>query len=50
MEILELYHIKTNKIVPDFSETLYQYKVGLFLFPAIAIKPDIAFAVFRLPG
>lgn len=47
MKISELYHIIKDKIVSDSFKTLYQCKVGLFLFAAIATRPNIAFAIFR---
>ena len=48
IEISELYYVEKDKIVSDSSKTLYQCKVGSLLFAAIATRPDIAFAVFRL--
>ncbi len=48
MEILELLAVPENEDITDASQTLYQQKVGLLLFPAIATRPDRAFAVSRL--
>ena len=48
MEILELLAVSDNEDITDLSQTLYQQKVGSLLFAAIAIKPNLAFAVLRL--
>ena len=48
MEILKLLAAPNNEDITDASWTLYQRKVGLFFFAAIATWPDIAFAVLRL--
>ncbi len=47
MEILELLAVPDNEDITNESQTLYQRKVGLLLFAAIATWPDIAFAVSR---
>ncbi len=47
MEILELLAVPDNEDITDASRTLYQQKVRLLPFAAIAIRPDIAFAVPR---
>ncbi len=43
MEILELLAVHENEDIMDASQTLYQQKVRLFLFAAIATRADIAF-------
>lgn len=49
IKISELYYIKKNKIIIfDFFKILYQYKIGLFLFAAIATRLNIAFVIFCL--
>lgn len=48
MDIAELLPLPDDEEVSDTSRTLYQQKVGSFLFAAIATRPDIAFAVSRL--
>ncbi len=48
MEILELLAVSDNEDITDLSQTLYQQKVGSLLFAAIAIRPNLAFAVLRL--
>ena len=47
MEILKLLAALNNKDITDASQTLYQQKVGLLFFVAIATRPDIAFAISR---
>ncbi len=48
MEILELLAVSDSEDITDVSQTLYQQKIGSLLFAAIAIRPDIAFAVSQL--
>ncbi|WP_375449240.1 hypothetical protein [uncultured Nostoc sp.] len=48
MDIAELPPFSDKKKVCDIFKILYQQKVGSFLFVAITIRPDIAFAVSRL--
>ena len=48
IEIPKLLSIDKDEIVSDSFRILYQQKVGLLLFAAIAIRPDIAFAVSYL--
>lgn len=48
MDISELLPLSEDEKVSNVSQTLYQQKVGSFLFAAIATRPDIAFAVSRL--
>lgn len=47
MDIAELLPLSENEKVSNKSWTLYQQKVGSFLFAAIATRPDIAFAVSK---
>ena len=48
IETSELYPIQKDEIISDSFRMLYQRKVGILLFAAIATRPDIAFAIFRL--
>lgn len=48
MDTTELLPLPEDEEVTDASRTLYQRKVGSLLFAAIALRPDIAFAVSRL--
>ena len=48
MDTTTLLPLSDKKEISDASRTLYQRKVGSLLFAAIAMRPDIAFAVFRL--
>lgn len=48
MNIAELLPLSEDEEVSNKSRTLYQQKVGSFLFAAIATRPDIAFAVSKL--
>ena len=48
MDTAELLPLSDKEKVSDASRTLYQRKVDSLLFAAIATRPDIAFAVFRL--
>ena len=48
IEILELLAAPDNENIMNESQTMYQQKVGLLLFAAIATQPDIVFAVLRL--
>lgn len=45
MKIFKLLAILKNKDIIDTLQTLYQQKDGLFFFAAIAIWPDIVFAL-----
>ena len=48
MDVAELLPLSDDKIIIDFSRTLYQRKMGSLLFAAIATHLDIAFAALRL--
>ena len=48
IKIPELHPIEKDKIISDSFRTLYQHKVGLLLFAAIATRSNIAFAISRL--
>ena len=45
MKTSELYTIEKDELVSDLSRMLYQCKVCLLLFAAIATRPNIAFAI-----
>lgn len=47
INIAELLPLANKEEIFDVFKTPYQQKVGLFLFAAIAIKPDIAPAIFK---
>lgn len=46
IEISKLYPNKKDEIIFDYFRILYERKMSLFLFAAIAIRPNIAFATF----
>lgn len=48
MKIFKLMLASKDKAIIDFSQTLYQQKVGLLLYIAIVTRLNIAFAVFKL--
>ena len=44
-----MHQLVTNKDLADYATThLYQRKIGLVLYPAIIIRPDIAFIIIKL--
>lgn len=48
IKVLELMLTPKNKAIIDFSWTLYQQKISLLFYAAIAIRLDIVFAIFKL--